>query len=291
MKVLLFVGILLALSCVAGSRIFGQQTPFTTAEKAIDMRIGKLRQTPDNQRGAATKSIALDLRKLPPTNDKVLLAYALANLSTEGDFGHDALQQVATTLATALHERPQPDEQGAPASVYVELAQLARYEHVKVRLVDPAYQAAVTELAAMHADQAKVDFTLQDITGKTWTRSALKGKVVLVNFWATWCPPCRKEMPDLERLYKEFGDRGFVVLAISDEVSTTVAPFIAKQGYTFPILLDPGRKVNTAYHVQGIPNSFLYNRQGKLVAQAIDMRTRGQFLKMLASVGFDSTAP
>ncbi len=154
-----------------------------------------------------------------------------------------------------------------------------------MKLDDPAYKAAVEEVALIAKDQAEADFTLQDITGKSWTRSALKGKVVLVNFWATWCPPCRKEMPDLQKLYEEFADKGLVVLAISDEVEKTVQPFIQKAGYTFPILLDPGRTVNTAYHIYGIPNSFMYDRDGKLVAQAIDMRTRGQFLKMLAQAG------
>ena len=276
---------LLALVATARSHASSQRTPFSPAEQGIESRIGKLRSVPDGRRGAETKSIALALRKLPASDDKVLLGYSLANVSTEGDFGRDVLQEVAKTLASALHERPQPDEQGVPSSVYLELAQLARYEHVKVSLTDAHYTAAVAELSAIHADQTKVDFTLQDIAGKSWTRSELKGKVVLVNFWATWCPPCRKEMPDLEQLYKEFGVRGLVVLAISDEVATTVDPFVVKTGYTFPVLLDPGRKVNTAYHIQGIPNSFLYDRQGKLVAQSIDMRTRGQFLKLLAQAG------
>ena len=285
MKLLLVAGMFVAALAPAGSCVPSQRTTFSAAEQLIEARIGKLRSVPDAQRGSETKRIALAIRKLPASTGKVLIANGLANLSTEGDFGHDTLQEVATTLADAVRERPQASPNGEPSSVYLELAQLARYEHVRVRLNAPAYKAAVAELAAIQADQAAADFTLQDITGKSWTRSALKGKVVLVNFWATWCPPCRKEMPDLEALYKEFGDRGLVVLGISDEVATTVDPFIAKTGYTFPILLDPGRKVNTRYHIQGIPNSFLYDRQGHLAAQAIDMRTRGQFLKLLAQAG------
>jgi peroxiredoxin len=108
---------------------------------------------------------------------------------------------------------------------------------------------------------------------------------VLVNFWATWCPPCRKEMPDLEALYNRFKGDGLVVLAISDEDAAKVRPFIAERQVTYPILLDPGRKVSDLFQVEGIPKTFVYDREGKLVAQSIDMRTRKQFLRMLAETG------
>jgi len=108
---------------------------------------------------------------------------------------------------------------------------------------------------------------------------------VLVNFWATWCPPCRKEMPDLEALYNRFKGRGLVILALSDEELGKVQPFISERKITYPVMLDPGRKVNEMFQVEGIPKSFVYNREGKLVAQSIDMRTQGQFLQMLAQAG------
>jgi peroxiredoxin len=110
---------------------------------------------------------------------------------------------------------------------------------------------------------------------------------VLVNFWATWCPPCRKEMPDLETLYERFESKGFVVLGISDEEAATIEPFIRERKVSFPVLLDPGRKVNDAFVVEGIPKSFVYDRQGKLVAQSIDMRTQKQFLEMLEKAGLE----
>ena|ERR1035438_8099949 len=107
----------------------------------------------------------------------------------------------------------------------------------------------------------------------------------MVNFWATWCPPCRKEMPDLEALSQSFRDRGLVVLAVSDEPANTVKPFIGSKGYTFPVLLDADRKVNTAFHVEGIPKTFIFGRDSKLAAQSIDMRTKEQFLALLEQAG------
>jgi len=255
------------------------------AEKAILQGLRGLRQVPDAERGHATQQLALQIRGLAPGTKKVGLANSLANLSTEGDFGRDTIQTVADTLAQSLKEQPATGKDGDPTAPYMELASLARYEGAKVSLADPQYSAALDKLAAIERVQASADFSLSDIEGKSWTLSALKGKVVLVNFWATWCPPCRKEMPDLQALYDQFKDKGFVVLAISDEDLSKVKPFIAQAQYSYPILLDPGRKVNKLFSVEGIPKSFVYDRQGKLVAQSIDMRTRGQFLAMLRKAG------
>ena len=83
----------------------------------------------------------------------------------------------------------------------------------------------------------------------------------------------------------KFKDKGFVVLAISDEEAAKVTPFLAERNITYPVMLDPGRKVNDLFQIEGIPKSFVYDRDGKLVAQSIDMRTRGQFLEMLAQAG------
>ena len=92
-------------------------------------------------------------------------------------------------------------------------------------------------------------------------------------------------MPDLETLYQRFHERGLVTLAISDEPASKVSPFIAEHKFSFPVLLDAGRKVNELFRVEGIPKSFVYDRDGRLVAQAVDMRTQKQFLDMLAVAG------
>lgn len=257
----------------------------TKAESQIQDQIAHLRSLPDDVRARTTKQLALDIRALPKTANKLSLANELANFSTEGDFGHDALQEVATTLAEALREQPIPMKGNDPDFAYVELAMLVRYEHVKASLDNPQFTAAMAKLAAEDELRAKADFTLSDLEGKSWTLRELRGKVVLVNFWATWCPPCRKEMPDLDALYRKFKDQGLVILAIDDEEVGKIKPYLVEHPVTYPILLDPGRKANKSFLIDGIPKSFVYDRDGKLVAQSIDMRTQKQFLEMLAQAG------
>ena len=255
------------------------------SEQAIKQQVQNLRKVPDSERGAATRNLALQIRQLPVNSNQRSLAGSLANLSTEGDFGRETLQEVATTLAEALRESPIRADQDGPPQPYVTLAQLARYEHVNVSLDDPQYAAALAKLEADDHARQYADFTLTDLQGKEWTLKSLKGKVVLVNFWATWCPPCRKEIPDLDALYTRFQDSGFVILGISDEEDGKVRPFATEQKITYPILLDPGRKVTESFRVGGIPKSFIYDRDGKLAAQSIDMRTQKQFLELLAKAG------
>ena len=281
-----------------------KQVVWSADQKPIADQIHGLRGLPDDVRAGTTKDLALKIRKLPATENKLRLAVGLAGLSTEGDFGHDTLQEVATTLAETLRERPLPwaerkDGEGGsqassarePAYAYMELATLVRYERVagpgEFDNDDGQYRAALTRLEADDRKREHLDFNLKDLSGKSWALSGLRGKVVLVNFWATWCPPCRKEMPDLETLYWRFGSKGFVVLGISDEEAAKVEPFIRERKISFPVLLDPGRIVNDAFVVEGIPKSFVYDREGKLVAQSIDMRTQKQFLEMLGKAGLE----
>ncbi len=168
---------------------------------------------------------------------------------------------------------------------YMDLAQLIRYEHVTADLSDPSLEKAGQILAANDAEIAKLDFTLKDIHGKKVTLSELRGKVVLVNFWATWCPPCMVEMPTLQAIYDHFQPQGLVVLSISDEDMYKVGTFVSRTGYRPEILPDTNGKVAKQFHIDGIPRTFIFDREGKLVAQSLDMRTQRQFLEMLSQAG------
>jgi thiol-disulfide isomerase/thioredoxin len=256
-------------------------------DAAIVKQLQSLRSLPDADRGKQTGAVAMQIRALPAGDRKVALALGLSHLATEGDPGRDNLQAVTTTLATAVNETPVPANKktGGPAGAYMELAELVRYEGMTAEVADPQFKQAADLLAAQDAAIEKLDFTLKDLKGKKWTLSELRGKIVLVNFWATWCPPCRKEMPDLDAIYQHFKSQGLVILSLSDEDAMKVASYIGSTGYHPPVLLDSGGKVAKQFHVDGIPKSFVFDRDGKLVAQSIDMRTQHQFLMMLAAAG------
>jgi peroxiredoxin len=109
------------------------------------------------------------------------------------------------------------------------------------------------------------DFSLEDLNGNTVTLSDLKGKKVFLNFWATWCPPCRGEMPDIEKLYQETKDTDLVIIAVNvGEDKKTVQNFIAKNKYNFTVLLDTKGEVSQLYQVTGIPTSYFIGTGGYL---------------------------
>jgi len=115
---------------------------------------------------------------------------------------------------------------------------------------------------------AAPDFTLQDMSGKKVSLSGLKGSVVLLDFWATWCPPCRESMPGLERLHKTYGSRGLTVLAISmDEGGWDgVKSFMDENRITFSVLQGT-EDVSTKYQVRMIPAIYLVDKQGVIRKQ------------------------
>ena len=116
---------------------------------------------------------------------------------------------------------------------------------------------------------------LKDLDGRTHDLVQLRGRVVLINFWATWCPPCRREMPSMERLSQTLKGEAFSVLAVDvGEDADTIDAFTAQLDatLTFPILLDTRSRTLQAWKVAGLPTTFLVDRQGRIVASAIGGR-------------------
>jgi peroxiredoxin len=250
-------------------------------DSAVEARIDVLRTLPADQRPAATIKIATDLGLVRASPNKVRLATDLASMATEGDQGSDTIQVVADALSQALAQSPIAAKNDQPNQAYMELASLARYENASVTLKDPLYDKASQILASNDAEVEKADFTLKDVDGKKITLSEFRGKIVMVNFWATWCPPCRNEMPDLETIYSRFKPQGLVVLGITDEERFVAGSFADQWGYNFPILLDTDKKVHKLFHVTGIPRTFIFGRDGKLLGETIDQSTQRQFLAIL----------
>lgn len=119
------------------------------------------------------------------------------------------------------------------------------------------------------------DFELRDMDDEPHALKDYRGKVVLLNFWATWCPPCRREMPSMERLYQQLDKEGFVVLAVNQwEEPDHVFAYMGQLEVfpSFPILFDPESKVSQLYDVKGLPTSFIIDREGRIVYRAIGGR-------------------
>ncbi len=259
-------------------------------EASLGKRLSGLREVSDAQRPAETLKLALDIRALPAGLGKLKLADGLTHLATEGDPGREALDATAQTLAQSLAENPLPMKADAlrPPSPYGDLAKLVRYEHAKVDspvLTDDRYTKSLALLMSNDADLANADFTLRDPHNKPVTLSSLRGKIVMVNFWATWCPPCRKEMPDLDLISQRLGSQVVVVSIDLQEEIVKVGSFLATAKYHPIVLMDSDGKVAKRFHVEGIPQTFVFDANGKLVTRSIDMRTRGQFLAMLKEAG------
>jgi len=109
------------------------------------------------------------------------------------------------------------------------------------------------------------DFQLADLDGKTQSLSQYRGKIVLVNFWATWCKPCTTEMPAMQTMYDKLRDKGFVVLAINElEDDAKVRDHIKQYGHTFPVLMDRDNKVANQFGVFGLPVSVFVDQEGRV---------------------------
>ncbi len=115
------------------------------------------------------------------------------------------------------------------------------------------------------------DFELPDLSGRVHKLSELRGKVVFLNLWATWCPPCIAEMPSIEALHRRFGSEDLAILAVSADGGgeSVVRPFVENLGLTFPILLDPEGTLSPRYGVTGYPETFVIGRDGRVIEHFI----------------------
>jgi cytochrome c biogenesis protein CcmG/thiol:disulfide interchange protein DsbE len=136
-------------------------------------------------------------------------------------------------------------------------------------------------------------FRLPSLAGGEMDLASQRGKVVVLNFWATWCPPCVSEMPSLERLYRTLSPEGLSVVTVStDEGQAELRRFVSQGGLTLPVLLDPGGRVaEGAYRTTGYPETFLLDRQGRILRHVVgpaewdSPETLAQLRRLLAAAG------
>ena len=159
--------------------------------------------------------------------------------------------------------------------------------------------AAVPDDTTPRVGQPLADFVVPDLAGRPVQLAALRGKVVFINVWATWCPPRIEEMPTIQRLYERLHDRGVEVLAISIDAlgAQVVAPFMEQYRLTFPALLDPKERIVHLYHTGGVPESFVVDKQGRLVEKVVGPRdwahpqVIGMFERLLAAPDANPQTP
>jgi cytochrome c biogenesis protein CcmG/thiol:disulfide interchange protein DsbE len=128
--------------------------------------------------------------------------------------------------------------------------------------------------------------TADTVDGGKISLGDLRGKVVVLNFWATWCAPCREEMPALEARYEAYKDQGLIILAIDfDEPAGDVRAFRDSLGLTFPVLLDPGASIQQLYRVRGYPTTYFIDRNGTIQVQHIGIMYEDQMDSYLKQLG------
>jgi peroxiredoxin len=156
-----------------------------------------------------------------------------------------------------------------PVAAFIFVAVTVLVIILSLKLNDSAFE--FSNQVVIESDSRAPDFTFPGLDGKMVSLSDHKGKVVLVNIWATWCPPCVDEMPSMEKLYQNFKGENFEILAVSiDEAGLkAVAPFMKKTNLTFPALIDSEGTIKTVYGITAIPESFIIDKQGFLIKKIV----------------------
>ena len=253
----------------------------TPAGASITRKLDEFTRLSAADRGKFAADLTSQIRALPAGMDRYLLAWNLrVEALEEPGLEPDAIAAVLTLYSEVIRNYPS-------AGGYLDLAELARYRHIPVGVNSPGLDAADALLELRERLYEESDFSLTGFDGKTYSLSALRGSVVLLNFWGTSCMPCRQEMPDMEKLHRELQGKGLVILAVSDDERKDLGRFLAARNYTFPILLDRERKTFDEFDVTGVPKTFVFGRDGHLVAQAIDKCSGTQFRAMLKAAALE----
>ncbi|MFJ8235124.1 TlpA disulfide reductase family protein [Ureibacillus sp. NPDC094379] len=209
----------------------------------------------------------------PKNNEKqtetILTSTEFLKMNKTGENPTDYVEQTEQPIqdenenSNSSHKHELGDEQALGGEAHEEI--IVDEDHT-------GHDHEMNESEVLNINSAAKDFQLKTLDGKTVQLSDLKGKKVLLNFWATWCPPCREEMPELQKYYEESAEKNNVVLLgvnITDQEFgiKTVREFIDYYGLTFPIILDKTGDVSIDYEILSIPTTFIIDEQGMIIQQ------------------------
>lgn len=180
-------------------------------------------------------------------------------------------------------QTPKRSNNGKP-KLKVNVTYVAIAAVVLIFLGGIAWSASATPSGPVGGKPAP-DFTGTDLAGNRVSLQDFRGKPVLLNMWASWCPPCKQEVPELEEFYKEYAPKGVAVLTVNmNEDKATVASFVAQQKVTFPVVLDESGKIGELYHVDGIPASFFIDKDGILRAVRVGGMTKTEMINRISTL-------
>jgi peroxiredoxin len=176
--------------------------------------------------------------------------------------------------------RRAPVKRSTPFSLWIGVAVVALAAGYYVLGHSGSVEAAAPALGLPPAAASGVApaFTLTDLNGKNVSLADFKGKVVILDFWATWCPPCRKEIPDFVTMQKEYGARGVQVVGVALDELPKVQAFVQENGMNYPVLMGTDAVVARYGGIEGIPTTFIIDRKGKIVERFEGFRPRSVFV-------------
>jgi TonB family protein len=284
-------GILAGLANLDMTSIFATQaTMLLTQMGTISDRIKEARYLPEEKLpfdGKNTDALVVEVEYLSSMSgqssratfwvdkEKHVILREVAQQIGQSSFGGSTTTTVTTTFKRVQLNEPVSD------ALFAFRPPADAKEVEKLDFVAASKPSASAELTGHDA----ADFTLKDLDGNEVSLHKLKGKVVVLDFWATWCAPCLIELPHIEKLHNELKDRGVVFLGINNEDADTAREFMHGKGYTFPSLIDADKEVDQRYEIQVIPQTIVIDKTGKIVAHYFGTRNEEELRNGLAKAG------
>ncbi|MCC6393981.1 MAG: TlpA family protein disulfide reductase [Bryobacterales bacterium] len=270
-------------------------TPFDFEKAPLDAALAEVRKTVEVGRRVGAAGVVMGRADVSQAQKRAILNEMLASIqaapkrdragaaddliwwASKAGMDRAAIRPAVELLADSARDSSYPIDH--------EAALMMRKYGVYAGRSDPSIQSRIALLELEDALAKAYTFTLPLLDGKPIGLAELRGKVVLLNFWATWCGPCREEMPILENVYRQMKDKGVAVLAITDEDPSVVQRFAKEFKMGLPVVIDRTRSTFDHYAIEGLPQTVILDRQGRIAARTSVLSDEASLRKLLASAG------